>query len=185
MAATSPGSVGTLTSPSVGVAVCWVSCRICRRNTNSYQCARQANLGELLWKSLLPVAVERARQSYAHVVDCIYSKSRDSVFPALCGCGRGKDLPPAFVESMESVDAVGEAPAHKLFYRAALSPLYFPSTMMSLSQATVTAPPTTSSACAKCRRRGASMLCSRCRKVVYCSKECQRQHWKRHKLACG
>ena len=38
--------------------------------------------------------------------------------------------------------------------------------------------------CAKCGIGGAKKLCGRCRQVSYCSQECQKQHWKRHKKQC-
>lgn len=36
-----------------------------------------------------------------------------------------------------------------------------------------------------CGGEGATQLCGRCKTAVYCSKECQRAAWKRHKLWCG
>ena len=38
--------------------------------------------------------------------------------------------------------------------------------------------------CAMCDRLCAVKNCGRCRHVGYCSKECQREHWAQHKLAC-
>ena len=38
--------------------------------------------------------------------------------------------------------------------------------------------------CAMCDRLCAVKKCGRCRQVGYCSKECQREHWAQHKLAC-
>eukprot|EP01043_Picozoa_sp_COSAG02_P014330 COSAG02_NODE_589_length_19902_cov_119.928939_9_plen_289_part_00 len=38
--------------------------------------------------------------------------------------------------------------------------------------------------CAKCGCGGAKKLCGRCRQVSYCSQQCQKQHWKRHKKQC-
>lgn len=39
-------------------------------------------------------------------------------------------------------------------------------------------------ACSACGKDGAKMQCSKCRKAVYCSRECQRREWPMHKLAC-
>lgn len=78
----------------------------------------------VLWDSLLPVAVERARQTYTHTAECQYTR-RAGACRTLCSCGEGKDLPSAFEESMKQVNAPGSA-VHPLFYRAALSPLFKP-----------------------------------------------------------
>ena len=38
--------------------------------------------------------------------------------------------------------------------------------------------------CGMCDKLCAVKKCGRCRHVGYCSKECQREHWAQHKLAC-
>ncbi len=40
--------------------------------------------------------------------------------------------------------------------------------------------------CASCGRtvRG-TKVCSRCKRVRYCSKDCQRRHWREHRVHCG
>ncbi|CAN0282783.1 unnamed protein product, partial [Ectocarpus sp. 12 AP-2014] len=144
--------------------------------------------GELaLWAALLPVAVERARQTYAHTADCTYASPSDAPL-ALCDCGRGKDLHPECMHSIELANAMGaRVPVHPSVYRAAFSPLYAPPdtssfvTVAKMAAASVAVSPK----CAKCGIGGKSLQCTRCRKVSYCSKECQRQHWKIHKAACG
>ena len=41
------------------------------------------------------------------------------------------------------------------------------------------------SCCSACKKVSQSLKrCSRCRSTVYCSVECQRQHWAQHKMAC-
>lgn len=145
----------------------------------------QAVSGEVaLWGSLLPAAVERARQTYAHTADCIYSTPGYSG-RTLCSCGMGKDLPPGFVESTRSENALGLAPLQTFFYRAALSPLFPPHEKLSTQFLASGTAADGSRRCAKCGKSGKSLQCSRCRKVAYCSKECQRQDWKSHKPSCG
>eukprot|EP00752_Nemacystus_decipiens_P005603 g5071.t1 len=173
--------------------------------------------GELeLWAALLPVAVERARQSYTHTADCSYAESSDARLTkqsdpsrSLCSCGKGKDLPPWFMHSIELANAMGErVPVHPLFYRAALSPLYVPpDTTAFIDKAMMTdlinnrmtgaaggaggagggggAAASSGTACAKCGETGKTLVCTRCKKASYCSKECQVSHWKTHKPACG
>ena len=38
--------------------------------------------------------------------------------------------------------------------------------------------------CAACGKTGAQSRCSACRKVAYCSRSCQKSHWKSHKPEC-
>ena len=38
--------------------------------------------------------------------------------------------------------------------------------------------------CAQCFQVKEIMICARCNVIPYCSKECQRKHWKLHKLQC-
>jgi len=38
--------------------------------------------------------------------------------------------------------------------------------------------------CAGCEAKAATLLCTRCHCTRYCSKECQRKHWKSHKKQC-
>lgn len=38
--------------------------------------------------------------------------------------------------------------------------------------------------CIKCEKPGHSKRCSRCRKVFYCSKQCQQEDWSKHKQVC-
>ena len=39
--------------------------------------------------------------------------------------------------------------------------------------------------CFGCRKNGEVQKCSGCRQAFYCSKACQRKHWKKHKPNCG
>jgi tetratricopeptide (TPR) repeat protein len=39
-------------------------------------------------------------------------------------------------------------------------------------------------ACASCGNVGAQSWCGRCKKVWYCDRQCQKQHWKEHKKTC-
>jgi hypothetical protein len=41
-----------------------------------------------------------------------------------------------------------------------------------------------SKVCAECKKPNATSRCSACKKVFYCSKECQKKHWSQHKKTC-
>lgn len=98
----------------------------------------------------------------------------------------GKDMPPAFMKSMQSAKAMkGGAALTTLVYRAALSPLYAPPEMAAAKGSAKGSKAVSGVRCTKCRKWDSTMLCSRCRKVTYCSKVCQRQDWKNHKVKCA
>uniref|UniRef100_A0A7M5UIQ1 MYND-type domain-containing protein n=1 Tax=Clytia hemisphaerica TaxID=252671 RepID=A0A7M5UIQ1_9CNID len=52
-----------------------------------------------------------------------------------------------------------------------------------ISETTVS-PRSTSFECSNCSKNEARSRCSRCTAVKYCSKECQKDHWVKHKVLC-
>ena len=80
-----------------------------------------------LWKNLLPTACERARYGWSHPKRCEYFTDPTRSIPlslatgtqALCSCCAGKDL-----AGTEFHKLYGSLPLSKLFFRAALSPLF-------------------------------------------------------------
>jgi hypothetical protein len=45
--------------------------------------------------------------------------------------------------------------------------------------------PSEDSFCHNCSKVGKTWRCSKCKRVRYCSRECQKSHWKGHKKTCG
>ncbi|KAK3240596.1 hypothetical protein CYMTET_49570 [Cymbomonas tetramitiformis] len=52
------------------------------------------------------------------------------------------------------------------------------------SKSDVLSSPTPPAMCGACQKEGARFRCSRCNTICYCSRDCQRKHWKLHKTAC-
>ncbi|KAJ6591246.1 hypothetical protein DFH09DRAFT_1420308 [Mycena vulgaris] len=131
------------------------------------------------WKQLLPAFAERCR-SWKHTSSCEYVAqgkvplSDEMHYNPLCSCGRGKD-----VEGMSKVKAWSKfAP---LATRIAMSPLFAVSYLESVTRDLLVG------RCSVCRRKGKPkmMKCAKCKKVRYCSRECQKKDWdERHKAKC-
>lgn len=155
------------------------------------------------WKTLLPALVERAR-TWSHVADCAYNSSgipvslEDGTSP-LCACGAGV-FPEGFF---------GEGDLKECFeglrgwaVRVAVAPIFSSPTAEvqddglggglggggALGGGSVRAGKRTGrcGVCGKAEKVGGGELlrCSRCKKVRYCSPECQKRDWKRHKVGC-
>jgi MYND finger len=131
------------------------------------------------WKQLLPAFVERCRSSWNHGENCEYKSQGKTQLTQimevdpLCSCGRGKD-----VEGM-SKDALWRVFAPYVT-RVAMSPLFAVSYLESVGRNPE------AYRCALCRGKGKPkpMTCVRCKKVRYCSRECQKKDWKTHKKQC-
>ncbi|TFY83360.1 hypothetical protein EWM64_g646 [Hericium alpestre] len=130
------------------------------------------------WKQLLPAFVERCR-SWQHTENCEYASqgrvplSEEMEEIPLCSCGRGKDT-----EGM-SKNALWK-PLAPYATRIALSPLFAVSYLESIGR------DPDAHKCYVCRGKGKPKLkaCTGCRKVRYCSPDCQKQDWKAHKPKC-
>ncbi|KAI0051379.1 hypothetical protein FA95DRAFT_1485634 [Auriscalpium vulgare] len=134
------------------------------------------------WKRLLPAFVERCRLTWTHGPECAYVKtgrvplSLEVNENPLCACGQGKDVA-LFTRSKLW------APLAPLVTRAALSPLFAASYLETRSAPSASV---SIDACALCGGGGQPRLlkCSRCKRTSYCSSECQRADWKKHKVSC-
>lgn len=132
-----------------------------------------------LWKRLLPALVERSRASWTHGPNCEYKSagriplSTEMERVPLCSCGRGKD-----VEGMQKVELWRPFAPHVT--RLALSPLF----AVSYLETVIRDPEARK--CFACRGKGKPKLmeCKGCRKVRYCSVECQKFNWEEHKKRC-
>ncbi|KAH6899519.1 hypothetical protein BKA70DRAFT_735204 [Coprinopsis sp. MPI-PUGE-AT-0042] len=131
------------------------------------------------WKQLLPALVERCRTSWTHRPNCEYKAK--NMIPLtelmeenpLCSCGTGKN-----VEGMQKVELW--KPFAPYVTRIALSPLFAVSYLETVGRSPE------ARKCARCRKKGNPHLkeCSACQQVRYCSPDCQKADWKRHKPRC-
>ena len=157
-----------------------------------------------LWKLLLPALAERCR-TWKHLPTCEYllqgipAYMEDLEFEAspLCSCGKGKDL-----------GTFGTRPEWKEFHseatRIALSPLFSTSFInipppmkadmenANIDSSSFKSPSSEAASqsltqCANCSGPGQPSLlsCSACKQTKYCSRACQKSHWKTHKLHCS
>ena len=158
------------------------------------------------WKTLLPAFSERCR-TWQHTPGCEYVAARRVPVsladgePVLCSCGAGK-LPARFV-GIPMWDRV-----RPYATRVAITPLFcanaaedpmdpavhtreelWAQEQQARAEAAQREPPT--DRCGVCNSRHgkggpdvALKACSRCRKAFYCSAECQKADWKRHKQRC-
>ncbi|KAL7619536.1 hypothetical protein AAE478_010076 [Parahypoxylon ruwenzoriense] len=149
----------------------------------------------ILWKNALPVFAERCR-TWSHGSACEYKKSGATIPLStelgeqfMCSCGNGR-LPEHFVSLPEWDEQVS-----KHAVRIAISPTFaapFVEDIIDLdflrAQGSLTK--LQMDKCRSCnatesKNGGQLMKCSRCREVSYCSQECQRKDWKKHRMECS
>ncbi|KAI1807545.1 hypothetical protein F4811DRAFT_477464 [Daldinia bambusicola] len=158
-------------------------------------CAIDVNDEELmLWKKVLPALAERCR-TWSHGPDCEYKKPRATIPLStemgkqfMCSCGNGK-LPEGFMNLPE-----WEGAASKHAIRVAISPTFsvpFVEDIVDLDllKAQGSLERLHMDKCRNCNamegKNGKGLLkCSRCKEVMYCSAECQRADWKKHRMEC-
>lgn len=129
------------------------------------------------WKQLLPAFVERCRSTWVHGVNCEYLSHRkvpitvEMHLAPLCSCGKGKD-----------VEGMTKEPLWKnlapFVTRVAISPLFAVSYLETVIR------DESLRRCFTCRAKGKLLECIACKKVRYCSKECQKRDWENHKPQC-
>ena len=174
---------------------------LCQVNVSDAEC--------VAWKCLLPSLVERCR-TWEHRPDCTYivrgqvPLSTEHGEIPICDCGKGK-VTDAFRRRKEW------SPFLPYVTRVAISPLFAVSflesvagdlkNLPSLASAGAAARPHAAgsasaspggqqaglSRCGACKTALSAekpMVCSRCKKVAYCSRDCQTKDWKAHKQSC-
>lgn len=151
-------------------------------------CAVDVDDAELrLWRAALPALVERCRTWSHDPVRCAYRQpgatvplTQETGHPFLCTCGAGSVSP-------DFVGVPGWDAASRYAVRAAIGPLFAaPLVEDVVGAAADTAGPALALACWACgKNSGKLMWCSRCKEVSYCSKECQKADWKKHRMECS
>ena len=126
------------------------------------------------WRLALPAMIERCRD-WDHTRTCEYINSS----PLFCSCGMG------IVEE----DFVWER-YQSLVTRIAISPIFVASYVdrtslpaQALKRLEIGGPNASKGKCKVCFKES-TKKCSRCRRVSYCSRECQSRDWRQHKKDC-
>lgn len=159
-------------------------------------CSITADDEELkLWKEMLPAYVERCRQ-WKHRPTCEYlSRSQIPLSlktgeQVICSCGNGI-VPEGIFSDIPLWNTIS-----KHVVRVAISPLFTnPSTEPShditgLAEENLSAR-SSNTGCANCKKAESPkdgiklQKCARCMTAKYCSVECQRADWGKHKKGCG
>ncbi|KAI1087978.1 hypothetical protein F5B19DRAFT_496828 [Rostrohypoxylon terebratum] len=157
-------------------------------------CSLIVNDEELvLWKHVIPALAERCR-TWSHGSKCEYKKRK--VVPLstevgeqfMCSCGKGK-LPPGFINLPD-----WDKTATKHAVRIAISPVFSVPFVehiadFKLVKAQDKADFGRTDRCRNCNathtKSGGELLkCARCKEVLYCSSECQKKDWKKHRMEC-
>lgn len=154
------------------------------------------------WKTLFPALVERCRV-WQHRPSCEYQKRQaipltvDDGKTPLCLCGNGK-FPAGYMQGSNTAIPNFDYVLKKYATRVAISPVfsvsYVESCFLQDYPRDEKGLPLHDKAAEGCRRCGDAkakgsatkglMQCSRCKKVKYCSADCQKADWKTHKLWC-
>ena len=144
------------------------------------------------WKRLLPALAERCR-TWKHGRNCEYLAkgsiplSLELRHDPLCSCGQGKDVSAAFTREKDWESAI------PFVTRIAIGPLFGVRYVESVGgSADAMRQEMGKEAeepvkwCARCGGQGKPKLlvCSACKNARYCSAECQRDDWKKHKTLC-
>ncbi|KAG8164047.1 hypothetical protein KVR01_005965 [Diaporthe batatas] len=162
-------------------------------------CTITVNDEELvLWKKVLPALAERCRD-WTHTPECEYARpgatvplSTEMGKQVLCSCGTGK-LPENFL-GLPEWDV-----ASQFATRIAISPTYAVPFVEDIVDDSVVGASSGSGMsvqgdetlrCRNCgtveaKDGGPLKKCMRCLKVRYCSAECQKKDWKKHRMECG
>ena len=141
----------------------------------------------ILWKRLLPALAERCR-NWHHKASCEYRikgtipLSVEENQNPLCGCGEDK-VSSSFAKVKQW------APFTKYVTRVAIAPVFpvpYVESLMRLPELEGSSAMTAKGPrCDNCNAlSGQLLVCGKCGRVRYCSKECQRAAWKGHKVLC-
>ncbi|KAK2059172.1 MYND finger [Colletotrichum caudatum] len=155
-------------------------------------CSVTVNDDELVfWKKALPALAERSR-TWNHKSSCEYRKtgsvplSLEPSEPVLCSCGNGH-LPDNFIGLPEWETAA------KYATRIAISPTFAVPLVedivdTDLYKTSGSILPPKEERCKSCGKAGkngvALKKCMRCLSVKYCSSECQKRDWRKHRGEC-
>lgn len=154
------------------------------------------------WKLLIPALVERCR-TWKHKKNCAYSRCRSIPLSVehgkipICRCGRGivTDAFRARKEWEPFAPYVTRIAISSLFAVSYLDPVaqwmtdvVAGKTGIRTTQKQQQAQATLSTGlCGKCGKKpplGKLLICSACKAISYCSKECQVADWRSHKVGC-
>jgi len=150
------------------------------------------------WRMLLPAFAERCR-TWKHLNKCEYLTNGVPVAldgldeSPLCSCGKGKNLGsfanmPEWKVLHQEATRVAIGPLFTFSFMDNMGASWVKNTENEVKDKTSDLPSSSSSSsrCANCGGPGAPTLlvCSACKKTKYCSRSCQKSHWKAHKSHC-